>query len=134
MLGKELASSTLYSDVDLVIPVPLHWTRRWSRGYNQASVIGKVLASCLGVKSRENVLFRRRRTRTQTRLSLERKAANVAGAFCVRRRSGVEKYSHILLVDDVFTTGATMTACARELLKAEGITISIVALGFAKSK
>lgn len=115
MLGKELASSTLYSDVDLVIPVPLHWTRRWSRGYNQASVIGKVLASCLGVKSRENVLFRRRRTRTQTRLSLEGKAANVAGAFGVRRHSGVEKYSHILLVDDVFTTGATMMACYRAL-------------------
>ena len=115
MLGKELASSTLYSDVDLVIPVPLHWTRRWSRGYNQASVIGKVLASCLGVKSRENVLFRRRRTRTQTRLSLEGKATNVAGAFGVRRHSGVEKYSHILLVDDVFTTGATMMACYRAL-------------------
>ena len=111
MLAKEMAVSGIYSDVDAVIPVPLHWTRRWSRGYNQAEVIAQVLADRLRAPVLEGVLYRCRRTRTQTRLSIGQKSANVAGAFRVKREFRLSGVYHILLVDDVFTTGATLHSC-----------------------
>ncbi len=115
MLGREMAVSPIYSDVDAVIPVPLHWTRRWSRGHNQAEIIAEVLARFLGAEMNVNILRRQRRTRTQTKLSVERKALNVEGAFRVRRLKAIPEYSHILLVDDVFTTGATLRSCQKAL-------------------
>ena len=86
MLGREMAASPIYSDVDAVIPVPLHWTRLWPRGHNQAEIIAEVLASFLGAEMRTDILYRSRRTRTQTKLSVEGKARNVTGAFQVRRK------------------------------------------------
>ena len=98
-----------------VIPVPLHWTRRWSRGFNQAEVIASVLARRLGASLREDVLSRRRKTKTQTRLSIEGKAANVAGAFMVNKGVKLTGCSHVLIVDDVFTTGSTVHECYKAL-------------------
>ena len=111
MLAKEMAVPGIYSNVDAVIPVPLHWTRKWSRGYNQAEVIAQVLAEKLGAPVLKSVLYRCRRTRTQTRLSIGKKSANVAGAFKVKRGFCLSGFSHILIVDDVFTTGATLHSC-----------------------
>lgn len=134
MLGREMASSELYADVDVVIPVPLHRWRRWSRGYNQAEVIGKEVAAALGARLRADVLVRARRTRTQTRLSVEEKARNVAAAFRVRTDAFSEEGlpCHVLLVDDVFTTGATLNACRmalREVLP-PSVRISVATLAF----
>ena len=84
LLGARLASSPQFADVDMVIPVPLHWTRRWRRGYNQAEIIARELADVLGAELRTDILRRSRRTRSQVRLSLEGKAANVRGAFSLR--------------------------------------------------
>ncbi len=131
MLGREIASSYLFADVDAVIPVPLHWTRRWSRGYNQAEIIASTLASFLGAEFRKDILYRSRRTRTQTHLSVEKKIRNVSGAFKVRRSALLEGLHHILLVDDVFTTGATLHSCYSALVKCciKTTRISIVTLG-----
>ena len=85
MLGERLAASAQFADVDVVIPVPLHWTRQWRRGYNQAEVIARELADVLGAELHTDILRRIRRTRSQVRLSLAGKAANVRGAFALRR-------------------------------------------------
>ena len=130
-LGERLAASPLYADVDLVVPVPLHWTRQWSRGYNQAAVIAREVARRLGAPCAERLLRRRRRTRSQTHLSGEAKTRNVAGAFALRKTAGNPATTHILLIDDVFTTGATLAACHRALRRAYGpqVRISVATLG-----
>lgn len=155
MLGRRLAGSPLFTDVDLVVPVPLHWTRRLRRGYNQAEIIASEVARELGaargagagragggdeaVAFEPRLLRRSRRTKTQTRLSGEDKQRNVAGAFAVRRgiakkwREKKNSPRHILLVDDVFTTGSTLAACHAALRTAFGpeVRISVATLAFA---
>lgn len=124
MLGQEMLDGGLFSDVDAVVPVPLHWTRRLARGYNQAEIIARELSDILDAPVYKDMLSRRRRTRTQTRISVEGKIRNVEGAFKARpprrqARSVLDRkdlsVSHILLVDDVFTTGATLHECFRAL-------------------
>ncbi len=154
MLGERAAAAQWLSDVDTVIPVPLHWTRRLRRGYNQAEVIAAEVAKALGARLRTDVLERRRRTSTQTKLGVEEKARNVMGAFAVgkkfRRRFHAPETAdgtsssnmipgernsvtvrHILLVDDVFTTGSTLYNCWRPLHDFFGpsVRISIATLG-----
>jgi predicted amidophosphoribosyltransferase len=104
MLGERLAASPLYGKmggadlpVDAVVPVPLHWMRRLQRGYNQAAVIAREVARTLGAPCAERLLRRRRRTRSQTRLSGEDKARNVAGAFALRKAAGVPAARRISL-------------------------------------
>lgn len=136
MLGNRLASSVLFEDVDMVVPVPLHWTRKWKRGYNQAEVIAGAVAEALGAPMRTDLLRRRKRTTTQTRMEVEDKRKNVADAFVstpsladIAAQDGIR---HLLLIDDVFTTGATLHACfaaLRTVLPAS-VRISVATLGF----
>ena len=132
MLGAKLASSDAFKDVDCVIPVPLHWLRRWKRGYNQAEVIAREVALALEVPLRCDILQRRRRTKTQTKLNVTGKSANVAGAFCVRPEKTQTGISHILLIDDLFTTGSTLHACFTALRSVfpPSVRISVATLGF----
>ena len=130
MLGRKLAFAP---PIDLVVPVPLHWTRKLRRGYNQADIIARGIAAELAVPACCRLLVRRRSTRSQTRLSPEERRANVASAFAVR--PGVLRRlhpHHILLVDDVFTTGATLLACHRALRAALGpeVIISVATLAY----
>lgn len=125
-LGRFLATAPHFADVDVVVPVPLHWLRRWRRGYNQAEVIASELARALGASLRPDALRRVRRTRSQTSLSARERLRNVARVFRVREGGKALSGSHhILLVDDTFTTGATLAACHQVLRQALGPSVRI---------
>ncbi len=130
MLAARIREASYLEDVDLIVPVPLHWSRKWSRGYNQAAVIASELSAELGVPCDESLLQRSRRTRTQTKLGVEQKGENVRGAFRVRP-GGYTGALHILLVDDVFTTGSTMSECHWALRTALGPHVRISAVTLA---
>lgn len=139
MLGNRIASCAWFRDVDLVVPVPLHRKRRWERGYNQAEVIAGEIAACLGVPMNAGILERVRSTKSQAKLDPAQKRLNVKGAFKVRKSTsgplsadGSPMFRHILLVDDVFTTGSTLMACFHALRTVfqPSVRISVATLGF----
>ena len=113
------------TDAAVMIPVPLHRWRLWSRGYNQAALIADALAKRTGVPVDRHVLVRRRATPSMRLLGRRQRAAIVAGAFAVMDRARV-KGRAVVLVDDVYTTGATAGACARVLLRAGAASVSIL--------
>lgn len=124
VISPELRSR-LPKGVDIVIPVPLHAIRKHQRGYNQAELL------CEGLKAVDpTVLIRERWTRPQSKLSKKRRSRNLEGAFTVLKPELVLG-KNICLVDDVFTTGSTLKACAQVLREAGALSIN--ALVFAKS-
>lgn len=138
-LGEKLATSPLFSDIDAIVPVPLHWQRQWRRGYNQAEVIASGISVVLGKPVVTDLLRRNKKTKTQTRLTIQEKEQNVKEAFIINRKSlklFTEQLApvlhHILLVDDVFTTGSTALACFTALRQVfpPPVRISIATLGF----
>ena len=117
-------SRLLPVDIDVVLPVPLHWRRKMRRGFNQASELARPLAAFLGVPLLRGVR-RRRATACQTGLQAAERIANLRQAFDVRDRVSQR---HVLIVDDVITTGATVTQLARALRKQGARKISVMAL------
>ena len=122
LLGSQMARAPHFKDVDTVVPVPLHWFRKFKRGYNQAQIIAEELAKALGANLRTDILKRNRRTRTQTALDAEGRLKNIKGAFHVSHKIPA---GHILIVDDTFTTGATLSECLITLRRALGPSVRI---------
>ena len=110
---------------DVVVPVPLHWRRYWRRGFNQAEAIARPLAAGLRIPV-ANVLQRHHPTRPQTGTRRQERLRNLSGAFRLKQRT-VLTGQRVLLVDDVFTTGATLNCAATELRKAEPALITVLA-------
>lgn len=131
-LGSVLAKSDLYNGIDYVVPVPLHDRKLRIRGYNQAEVIAQGVSQTYNAKLLNNVLVRTEFTQTQTKKSREERAQNVAQAFAVNAPE-VLSQKHILLIDDVVTTGATLEACANKLLVSTDCKVSVAALAYAAS-
>jgi ComF family protein len=100
--------------VDAIVPIPLHWWRRWRRGYNQSEVLAQALASGLGLPCRTDWLRRVRNTPRQVGQTAAKRRENVRNAFQARRHQELKK-RNILLVDDVITTGSTVNDAARAL-------------------
>ncbi|MGC8793004.1 MAG: phosphoribosyltransferase family protein [Bryobacteraceae bacterium] len=111
---------------DAIVPVPLHWRRRWRRGFNQSEVLASAIARRYGTKV-SRVLRRVRATASQAGLKHSARRANVAGAFRVRRGASLPGL-RVLLVDDVMTTGATASACARALKEAGARYVAVLTL------
>ncbi len=113
--GAYLQKSTLYSDLDVVVPVPLHRTKLHRRGYNQSAEFARGIAQQLGIALELRALRRIVKTKTQATLTTNKdRMENVSTAFKVHRPSQLEG-KRILLVDDVITTGATIESCAKTI-------------------
>ncbi len=119
--------SSVAADVDAVAPVPLHWRRLWWRGFNQAQEIAGPLARELGVPLLGNVV-RCRATRPQPGLTAAQRGRNLRGAFAVRGRL---PHRHVLIVDDVITTGMTVTSLVAALRRAGVERVSVLAVATA---
>jgi len=123
------AGAALLADADLIAPVPLHWLRLFMRRYNQAALLASALGDLAGKPAVNDLLLRRRRTPSQGGLGALARRRNVAGAFAVDpRRRMLLQDKRVLLVDDVLTTGATVSACTSVLLRAGARAVDVLTL------
>ncbi|HZK69408.1 MAG TPA: ComF family protein [Paludibacter sp.] len=134
LLGKyaavELLDSVDFTSIDVIIPVPLHPKRYKSRGYNQSECIGKGLAKILEKPIDTTNLIRIRENTTQTKKTVYERYENTEGLFILQNQNMLTG-KHVLLIDDVLTTGSTLEACVRALIEVEGIKVSIFTLAVA---
>jgi len=128
-LGVELNETGYYNNVDIVIPVPLHKKRMRSRGYNQVEGFGKEIALSLKAVYNDTTLLRIKNTTTQTVKDRLTRWKNVETIFEVSELKKLEG-KHILLVDDVITTGATIKACVAELNKIPKVKLSLAVMAY----
>jgi ComF family protein len=121
------AGHELLDGADALVPVPLHWRRGWSRRYNQSGALARVIERQTGVRLASEALRRVRPTQQQIGLSRSQRATNVQGAFKVAtdRKSDIQG-RRVVLVDDVLTSGATVDACARALLRAKAASVDVL--------
>jgi len=135
-LGRRFAESLTTTDwaqtIDLIIPVPLHPAKKAKRGYNQSMLIAEGIGRELHIAVSDNILVRTRDTESQTKKTRTERVNNMEGAFKVKQGAGIDG-KHILICDDVLTTGATIEACAMTLSGRENIKISIATIGIAVS-
>ena len=123
-IGESIKDEPLFQGIDYIIPVPLHPKRERQRGYNQSLVIAFGIHEATGIPIGDKYLVRGVYTETQTHKSAEERFKNVKDIFEVRFAKELEG-KHILLVDDVLTTGATLESCAHQLENVPGIVISV---------
>jgi ComF family protein len=129
MYGQILAAAANYKAADFIIPVPLHPGKLKSRGYNQSEHFGKGLSNALGIPLLPNTLRQRISTGTQTKRSRFSRYENMKEVFEVTNPESITG-KHVLLVDDVITTGATIEACGIKILEVPGTMISIITIAF----
>jgi len=131
MLGDRLHEAENYRQADFIVPVPLHRKKERSRGYNQCKFIADGMAGRLQIPVNTGHLVRSQATETQTKKNRYNRFKNMRSVFQVKNPEMLAG-KHIILVDDVITTGATLEACAQVLLDCGVAKISIVALAFAE--
>ena len=135
-LGRLMATDFLlahyFDDIDLLLPVPLTRKRQHQRGYNQSEMLARGISDVTHLPMAPKALKRQVFRESQTHLSRHERQENVDGIFVVTDTE-ILKGRHVLLIDDICTTGATLTAYAKALASIEGIRISVLTLGFTKN-
>lgn len=126
MMGEQIKNSGRF-DVDALIPLPLFPVKEKRRGYNQATVLCEGIAESMAIPVLDKVIIRPQHTETQTKKGRIERWKNMEGKFILSNPDAIRN-KHLLLVDDVVTTGATFEACGNELLKAENVRLSLASL------
>ena len=129
--GEQLIKNDIFNTVDLIIPVPLHKNRLRQRGYNQSTCFAEGLAQKLNTVVDDGNLVRAIATETQTHRSRFARFENMQEVFVVKNLEKLVN-KHVLLVDDIVTTGSTLEACGNQLLKVEGLKLSIATIAYAE--
>ena len=130
-LADEILESQRFNDVDCIVPVPLHLKKLKKRGYNQVTTFGETLSDKLQIPYIENVLLRISATSTQTKKIRLDRWKNVQELFFVQDHTALQN-KHILLIDDIITTGATLEACCQAFKNTKNIKISIACMAYTK--
>lgn len=130
LLGEQLRKSPLFSEVEIIVPVPLHPRKEWERGYNQSDCFARGLSEAMEIPWRKRGLLRSSNTATQTKKSRIDRVVNVGAAFSIGEASRLSG-RHVLLVDDVITTGATLEACGLLLQQLPGLRLSMATIAIA---
>ena len=129
IMGNALIQSERFNHIEALVPLPLFPAKEKKRGYNQAAILSEGISSVLKIPVFQNAIARTSSTETQTHKNRMERWQNMSGKFEVKDRNCLED-KHILLVDDVITTGATLDACANELLLVKGTRVSIATLAY----
>ncbi len=130
IMGRSILNSSRFGNIDQLIPLPLHPNKERKRGYNQAAIICQGMSEVMNVPVSTGNLVRQRFTETQTRKHRAGRWENVDGSFAIVNER-ILRGKHILLVDDVITTGATLEACGQCILNVAGTRLSVAALAYA---
>lgn len=130
MMGNSLLSNNRFNNVDALIPLPLYADKEHKRGFNQAAILCKGISEVTNIPMFTDTVLRKRFTQTQTKKHREERWQNVEGSFQINSTSSL-KDKHVLLVDDVITTGATLEACGKEILNTQNVQLSIATLAYA---
>ncbi len=123
-IGIAIQQSNRFEDIDMIVPLPLNSKRLQQRGYNQATLLAKGIASVIEKPVNENIVFRRMNTETQTGKNRADRWQNMQAVFGVKQKEAIEG-KHVLLVDDIVTTGATLEACGEAILSIPNTQLSI---------
>lgn len=129
MIGRELGEVNFFKDIDYIIPVPITKQRERKRGYNQSMELSKGINKITNVPITNKIIKRTSFKSSQTALNQIQRQENISGVFALDSKYHLAENKHILLVDDVITTGATTMECCRVLKQIQGIRISILSLG-----
>lgn len=129
IMGDVLTQSNRFNDIDLLVPLPLHASRERKRGYNQATILCEGMAELMKRPVISDAVIRHSATSTQTKKNRIARWENIEGRFSIVDKSKLQG-RHLLLVDDVITTGATLEACAASLMALTDVSVSIVTLAY----
>jgi ComF family protein len=131
LMGNALKNAARFNEIDALVPLPLFPSKEKKRGYNQATILCEGIAEILSLPVLNEVITRTQHTETQTKKGRIERWKNIEGKFQLIDPQAIQN-KHLLLVDDVVTTGATLEACGNELLTAENVKLSVATLCVAK--